>query len=115
MACAYILGNGVERDEKKAKYYYELAAIGGDATARDNLGIFEGRAGNMDRALKHLMIAVGLGYTDSLEKIKQMFMHGQVTKDDYAKALQAYQAYLGEIKSEQRDTAAALNEEYKYY
>ena len=73
------------------------------------------RARNMDRALKHFMIAAGSGITDSLEIIKQMFINGDATKDDYAKALQAYQAYLVEIKSPQRDEAAASIENFKYY
>ena len=34
---AYSDGRGVERDEKKSTYYYELAAIGGDEHARHNL------------------------------------------------------------------------------
>ena len=104
-----------ERDEKKAVHYWELAAMRGDATSRHNLGTFEFNAGNMDRALKHHMIAVGFGDNDSLELIKQMFINGHATKDDYAKALQAYQAYLDEIKSPQRDEAAAFDDYYKSY
>ena len=47
---AYINGDGVEVDEKKAIHYFELGAIGGDATARHNLGYNEHNAGNMERA-----------------------------------------------------------------
>ena len=112
---AYHFGRGVERDENKAAHYYELAAIGGDVKARHNLGCFDWQAGNMERALKYCMIAAGCGYTDSLENIKQLFKDGDATKDDYAKALRSYQAYLVEIKSPQRDEAAAADENYKYY
>ena len=114
---SYYDGEGVERDEKKAVHYMELAAMGGDVVARHNLGVLEleGHAGNMSRALKHFMIAAGGGYNDSLENIKVIFMNGEATKDDYAKALQAYQANLVEIKSPQRDEAAAFHERYKYY
>ena len=117
IGAAYHQGNGVEieRDEKKAEYYCELAAMGGDAISRHNLGVIGGRAGNLDRALKHFMIAAGCGHTNSLEKIKQMFLKGHATKDDYAKALRAYQANLVEIKSPQRDEAAAAHDAYKYY
>jgi TPR repeat protein len=111
----YDLGEGVGRDEKKATYYYELAATESREMARHNLGMSEGRAGNIDRALKHFMIAAGFGEKASLEKIKEMFMAGEATKDDYAKALQAYQANLVEIKSPQRDQAAAFNDRYKCY
>ena len=42
-------------------------------------------------------------------------MNGYASKDDYAKALQAYQAHLNEIKSPQRDEAVAFHEDYKYH
>ena len=105
----------MRRDEDKAKHYYELAAMGGDSDARHNLGNAERRAGNMDRSVKHYMIAAGCGNTGSLENIKRMFMNGVATKDDYIQALRAYQAYLDEIKSPQRDEAAAFDEVHKYY
>ena len=112
---AYFHGSGVERDVRKATHYGELGAVGGDTTARHNLGIVESNVDNMNRALKHYMIAVGSGYNDSLKYIKQLYMRGHATRDDYAKALRAYQAYLEEIKSDQRDKAAAFSDEYKYY
>ena len=40
-------GQGVEVDEKKATYYYELAAMEGNADARHNLGAIEGKAGKL--------------------------------------------------------------------
>ena len=114
---AYVFGRGVERNETKAMHYWELAAIGGNAEARYNIGSTEVQAlaGNMDRALKHFMIAVGSGDHDSLKQIKQFYSKGYATKDDYANALRAYQAYLKEIKSDQRDKAAAFDDMYKYY
>ena len=65
--------------------------------------------------MKHYVIAAGCGDNESLENIKQMFMNGHAAKDDYAKALQVYQACLNEIKSPQRDEAAEADERYKYY
>ena len=64
-------GKGVEVDKKKAKHYWELAAIGGDMNGRHNLGNNEIRAGNYDRALKHYIIAVKSGSSESLEQIKE--------------------------------------------
>ena len=104
---AYENGHGVEIDEKKANHYYKLAAIGGNVNSRCNLGNNEQRAGNMDKALKHYMIAAACGHNNSLKKIQKLYANGHATKDDYAKALRAYQAYLAEIKSTQRDKAAA--------
>ena len=112
---SYLEGYGVERDMKKAVHYWELAAMGGVAKARHNLGVSEGQTGNIDRALKHFIIAAGFGYTRSLESIKHMFIDRQTTKDDYTKALRAYQATLVEIKSPQRDAAAAFDDDCKYY
>ena len=56
----------------------------------------------------------------SLKIIKLMYREGEATKDDYTKALRSYQEYLDEIKSDQRDKAAAsniniANGRYKYY
>lgn len=112
---AYDHGRGVEVDKKKALHYWELAAKAGNATARHNLGSAEGLNGNMNRALKHYMIAVGGGYAESLTAIQQLHSIGHATREDYEKALSLYQTYLGEIKSDQRDKAAAFHEEYRYY
>jgi len=111
----YNYGQGVEVDKKKAVHYFELAAMGGDVMARNNLGTWEKREGNMERALKHFMIAIRGGNTKSLNAIKALCLTGNATKDDYTKALRSYQSYLGEIKSDQRDEAAAARENYRYY
>jgi len=112
---AYVNGRGVDVDKEKAKHYYELAAILGDATARYHLGNNERKAGSIDRAIKHYMIAVRGGDSKSLKQIKQMYTYRHATKDDYTKALRSYQEYLGEIKSKQRDTVAATYEHCRYY
>ena len=112
---AYDFGSGVERDPMKAMHYYELAAKAGSVRTRHNLGSMEGEKGNMDRALKHFMIAVEGGSSDSLKCIQDLYTDGYATKDDYMKALQLYQTYLGEIKSKQRDEAAAEHENCRYY
>ena len=65
MCYAYYFGEGVERDEKKANRYHDLAAISGDVAARHNLGYAEFHAGNWERAIKHFMISVGGGENDS--------------------------------------------------
>ena len=111
---AYENGNGVEIDTKKADHYYKLAAIEGNEVARYNLGNNEQRAGNMNRALKHYMIAAGGGHNNALKQIQKLFTNGHATKDDYATSLRAYQAYLVEIKSTQRDKAATTHAN-RYY
>jgi len=113
---AYYFGRGVEIDLKKARHYWELATMSGSVMARRNLGVLEEEnVGNMERALKHYMIAVGGGDSISLNNVKSTYMRGLATKDDYAKALRSFQAYLDEIKTVQRDEAAAANDDNKYY
>jgi len=111
----YHYGRGVRQDMKKANNYYELGAIGGEEVARYNVAMHEERASNIDRALEHHMIAVRSGDAGSLGRIKALYRRGFLTKDDYTQALRSYQEYLSEIKSKQRDEAAAAYEKYRYY
>jgi len=115
IAYAYFTGNGVEIDEKMAIHYLEKGAIKGAANARHILGeVFEGNEINKERAIKHYLIAVKSGFNKSLKEIQQFYSKGKATKADYTEALRAYQKYLDEVKSDQRDEAAAFDEEYKY-
>ena len=112
---AYHFGEGAEVDKKMAVYYYELAAMKGSTPARYNLGTLEDDEDNFDRALKHYMIAIRGGESKSLGIIKEMYLQGDATKDDYTIALRSYQSYLSEIKSDQRDEAAAADDRFRYY
>ena len=106
----YKNGDGMDMDKKKAKYYYELAAINGSVDARYNLGVMEGQAGNTDRCLKHLIIAAKFGHRASLDKIKELFAAGLVTKDEYEQVLRAYHERQLEAKSDARDKAVEYRE-----
>ena len=53
------------------------------------------------------MIAAGAGHDDSLTKIRDCFMNGYATKDDFEKTLRAHKDAKDEMKSDQRDEAAA--------
>ena len=77
---AYYNGRGVERDYTKADHYYELAAMRGNVSARFNLGNSEFCAGNLDRALKHYMVAAGNGHNRSVKNIRQLYMNGHLQK-----------------------------------
>jgi len=115
IGCAHHAGQGIEVDTKQAHHYYELSAMMGNERARHNLGVHEYELGNMDRAVRHYLIAVRDGFALSLEEIKELYTNGYATKEDYTKALQLYQEYLSEIKSPQRDKAAAAREDFRYY
>ena len=104
----YYDGMGVEVDKKKANHYWELAAMGGNLIARHNLGCAEEKAGNIDRAYKHFILAARAGYKISLEAVKEGFIDGYVFKDEYANTLRAYHDCHNEMKSDDRDKAEAL-------
>ena len=110
VATAYLNGRGVERDTEKAKYYWELAAIGGDPEARHNLGVQEENAGNMDRAMRHWMIAAGAGLDASLRAIQNCYFYTDATKDDFVKALRTHKAAKNAMKSDQREAASDQSE-----
>ena len=105
---SYNNGRGVEVDNKKAKCLYELAAMNGDVQARYNLGYVEERAGNFHRACKHFLLSARAGDKESLDAVKQGFLSGIVTKDEYANTLRAYQQRQDSMKSDDRDKAWAM-------
>ena len=85
--------------KRNSKHYYELAAIRGSAVSRNNLGVLEEMEGNMDRAVKHWMIAAGAGDDNALTAIQSCFMGGHVTKDDFEMALRGHKKAEDETKS----------------
>ena len=101
-------GDGVEMDKKKAKHYWELAAMNGSIHARHNLGCMEGFAGNHNRSKKHFILSASAGYKNSLDWVRASFMEGSVTKDEYANTLRAYQQRHDEMKSDDRDRAGEV-------
>ena len=105
---SYRNGRGVERDVGKARYYFELAAMGGDVKARHNLGVLEKREGNMNRAVKHFAISAGAGDDESLTAIRKYFLNGHATKDDFEMALRVHKEAADEMKSDQREAAASF-------
>jgi tetratricopeptide (TPR) repeat protein len=106
----YYEGHGVEKDKKKELYHLEEAAMRGHAWARNNLGCFEWENGRFERAVKHWIIAANLGHQNSLKGLKDSFIRGLISKDDYATALRTYQAVVDEMKSLQREEAEACFE-----
>jgi len=101
----YHEGQGVEKDVKKEVYHLEQAAIGGHATARYNLAIFDLNIDRGDRAMKHWIIAAKLGHDVALNAVKDSFRVGLVSKEDFASALRAHQAAVEATKSPQREAA----------
>ena len=80
----------------------------GDALSRRNLGVVEFGEGNYELAMQHWMISAKMACEESLNSIKDMFMHGHATKTQYAEALRGYQHAVEEMKSPQREEAKRL-------
>ena len=110
----YSLGNmygeglGVEKDEEKAVYHFEKAAIGGDPYSRHILAFIEGRNGNIERAVQHHIIAANLGYELSMKELWVEFKDGNITKENLDATLRTHQAALDATKSEQREAAEEI-------
>jgi hypothetical protein len=107
---SYRTGEGIEKDEKKAVYHLEQAAIGGHTSARSLLAKYEMMNCRFERAVKHQIIAANLGYEPSLKPIKYMFVAGIVSKEEYAAALRGFQAAVNETKSAEREKGEAFFE-----
>jgi TPR repeat protein len=108
LSTMYEDGIGVEKDEKKELHYLTEAAISGHPGARYNLANYEGRRGRYERAAKHLIIAANLGHDGALQKLKEGYANGHVSKEDFAAALRAHQAAVDAAKSPQREEAEAF-------
>ncbi len=64
--------------------------------------------GRVDRAVKHLIIAANLGEGSSLQMLRKCYASKQVSKEDFAAALRAYQTAADATKSPQREKADAI-------
>jgi hypothetical protein len=98
-------GLGVEKDEEKEVFHLEKAAIGGNDIARCYLAAIEEKKGNMERAVKHAIIAANLGNEESMKDIWGVFKAGCITKEDLAAILRTHQAAVDAMKSPQRKIA----------
>ena len=108
----YYHGKGVEKDEKRALYHTEQAAIGGHPHARYNLGYLDMKNDQVDRAKKHWIIAAKLGHDQSLTAVKDLYRDGLVSKEDFATALRGHKAAIDATTSPQRKEAAAFYKDH---
>lgn len=91
---------------KKAKHHYQLGAIGGNAIARNNLGVMEAVAGKCPMAMRHLKITASQGFVTV--GLKMGFEQGYISKEDYENTMEAHQDAVNKMKSEERDAAAIV-------
>ena len=102
---AFYYGGGIEKDVNKARKYYELGVVGGDVSARHNLGSLYWYSGDRQKASKHFMLGAKAGCEKSLINVKKAYQEGYVTKDEYMEALLSYQKRYEDTKSAMRKEA----------
>jgi len=105
LSIMYANGIGVVKDEEKYVYHLEQAAIGGHPKARHYLACVEEDNGNMERAVKHLIIAAKLGDEDSMKELWKHYSEGNITKEELEATLRTHKAAIDAMKSPQRDAA----------
>ena len=105
-------GEGVEKDEEKAVHYYEKAAIGGHFKSRNNLGAIDMHNGNIERSVKHFIIAANVGFDLSMKALWHHYSDGNITKEDLEATLRTHKAAIDAMKSEDRDAAAKSTLKY---
>ena len=95
----------VEKDERKEIHHLEEAVIAGHPIARFSLGCNEWNKGNIEKAVKHWVIAATQGQDDAMKKLMDGFRDGYVSKEKLTATLRAYQAAVDATKSPQRKEA----------
>ena len=108
LAIAYHVGQGVIKDTKKAIHHWKIAAMNGHEKARHNLGIMEEHSGNMERAMKHYIIAAKRCFDPSLKEVEAGYKAGHLTKEEYTSILNTFTQSLDEMKSDKREKAYAI-------
>ena len=105
----YRLGRDVKKDLKKARHYYELAALGGNLSARFFLGVLDSLDGEEERSLKHMMIGARAGDEDCLDVVKSWGLEcGLVTEDEYADVHRAFKKQHDDRKSAAREEGVEI-------
>ena len=107
LATLYSSGYFIELNMEKAIYHWQVAAMKGNEEARFTLGEIVENNGNRERAMRHFIISAKSGHDMSLQKVKQGFIAGIVTKENFEIALRAHKDSQDAIKSDQRDRARA--------
>ncbi len=83
---------------------------GGHPNAKNNLGCVVAENGNIERAVKHFIIAANLGHEGSMKELWRHYSLGNITKEDLEATLRTHQAALDEMKSSEREAAEAWRE-----
>ena len=87
----------------KARACLEVSAKKGLYKAHEHLGEIEETSGNINTAIKHWTVAANAGSQSSLNMLIKAFKNNQLSKEELAQVLRAFQASSDETKSQARD------------
>jgi hypothetical protein len=103
----YYRGEGVEKDLEKGIHHLEKASICGNPDARHYLACDEWKKNDIERSVKHFIIAAKLGHEESMKALWKVFSCGNITKEELDDTLRTHKAAIDATKSSQRDAAEA--------
>mmetsp|Transcript_11289 Transcript_11289/g.18665 ORF Transcript_11289/g.18665 Transcript_11289/m.18665 type:complete len:264 (-) Transcript_11289:60-851(-) len=102
-------GQGVQPSVEKEMSHLEAAALCGHPIARHTLGSHEMMKGNIERGMKHYIIASNQGNKMSMTSVMDGFRQGYVTKEELAATLRTHKnAYDAMNTPERVKTEASL-------
>ena len=104
----YHHGDFVEKNERRATAFLEVAAKKGHIPARHNLGADEELKGNHTLAIRHYTISAEAGVQQSLDALKVYVKANSslLENDEFANILRKCLAAQSEMKTDQRDAWA---------
>ncbi len=110
LSVMYHYGHGVDKNKEREVYHAEESAICGNPDSRVFLGCEEWGNGNIERAVKHWIIAAKQGDDESMKALMDAFKKGCIGKEDLTTTttLRAHQAAIDATKSPQREAAEAF-------
>jgi hypothetical protein len=88
---------------KKAKFHMEAAAMAGYEVARYNLGCFEAKSGNIERAIKHWTIGASAGDYIAMHNLLIALKKHDISRESINSTLAAYNNSCAEVRSKARD------------
>ena len=101
----YHSGDGVEKDDDKSLEYYQKATELGDSTAFLLIGHLLMNKGDIEEGILNLRKAAmcGVSGNDLFSELRNYFINGYITKDEYAFTLRENQKACNEMKSDERE------------
>jgi hypothetical protein len=105
----YRHGYGVDKNNEKAIYHYELSANKGNIIAYNNLGNLYQQDKNYEKALFYYRLAVDKGDSHAINNLGNMYQHGYGVDKNYEKALFYYR-----LAVDKGDSHAINNLGYMY-